>query len=166
VVCGHGVLALEQIGALIGRKLTAEDVELWTWTAVERGFSMPVGQYLAAISLLQVWSRRVAQWWSDGFDLLLTPTIAAPPPPLGTLVASREDPRAGWARLMNLLQFTPAYNATGQPAISLPLYWNAEGLPVGVQLVSAFGREDLLVRIAAQLEQARPWRDRRPPICA
>ena len=166
VVCGHGVLALEQIGALIGRKLTAEDVELWTWTAVERGFSMPVGRYLAAISWLQVWSRRVAQWWSGGFDLLLTPTIAAPPPPLGTLVASREDPRAGWTRLTNLLQFTPQYNATGQPAISLPLYWNAQGLPVGVQLVSAFGREDLLIRIAAQLEQAQSWGDRRPPICA
>jgi amidase len=166
VVCGHAVFALEQIGALLGRRLNAEDVELWTWSVAERGFSMPVGQYLAAIQWLQVWSRRVAQWWSDGFDLLLTPTIAAPPPPLGTLVAKPEDPAAGWARLMALIQFTPQYNATGQPAISLPLSWNAQGLPIGIQLVAGFGREDLLIQVAAQLEQARPWKDRRPPICA
>lgn len=166
VVCGHGVMTLEQIGTLMGRKITAEDVELWTWNAVEPGFAMPAGRYLAAINWLQVWSRRVAQWWADGFDLLLTPIIAQPPPKLGTLVATREDPRGGWKRLMDLLQFTPQFNATGQPAVSLPLYWNAQGLPIGIQLVAAFGREDLLIRAASQLEQARPWEDRRPPICA
>jgi amidase len=67
---------------------------------------------------------------------------------------------------MDLIQLTPPYDATGQPAISLPLYWNAAGLPIGTQLVAAFGREDLLIQVASQAEQARPWRDRRPPICA
>ncbi|MGH7916181.1 MAG: amidase, partial [Candidatus Binataceae bacterium] len=166
VVCCHAVLSLEQIGTLVGRKLTAEDVELWTWAVAERGFTMPAGRYLAAINWLQLWSRRVAQWWAGGFDLLLTPTIAAPPPLLGTLVATPDDPRAGWRRLMELIQFTPAYNGTGQPGISLPLHWSAQGLPIGVQLVAAFGREDLLIQVASQLEQARPWKERRPPICA
>jgi amidase len=98
--------------------------------------------------------------------LLLTPTIAAPPPPLGTLVADPRNPSEGWNRLLDLIQFTPAYNITGQPAVSLPLHWNAEGLPIGTQLVAAFGREDLLIQIASQLEQARPWQDRRPPVHA
>jgi amidase len=97
---------------------------------------------------------------------LLTPTIAEPPPPLGTLVADPANPTGGLRRLMDLLQFTPAYNITGQPAVSVPLYWNHEGLPIGSQLVAAFGREDLLIQVAAQLEQARPWKDRRPPVCA
>jgi amidase len=62
--------------------------------------------------------------------------------------------------------FTAIFNATGQPAISLPLHWTADGLPVGVQLVAPFGREDLLIDVAAQLERAQPWADRRPPVFA
>lgn len=166
VVCGHTALTLEQIGALVGRKIERGDVELWTWNLAERGSQLSAMQYLAAIGWIHAWARRVASWWAGGFDLLLTPTIATPPPPLGTLVADREDPAAGWARLMDVIQFTPPYNATGQPAISLPLYWNAGGLPIGAHLVAAFGREDLLIRVASQLEQARPWKDRRPPVCA
>lgn len=185
VISAHTSLALEQIGALVGRQIGRGDVELWTWLLAERGAQLSAKQYLAAIGWLQVWSRRVAQWWdaglagapagmnpvnaaseAKGFDLLLTPTIATPPPQLGALVAGRENPAAGWARLMDVIQFTPPYNVTGQPAISLPLYWNAAGLPIGAHLVAAFGREDLLIRVAAQLEQARPWKDRRPPISA
>jgi len=166
VVGSHTAAALASIGDRLGRELNAADVELWTWVLAERGQGLSAAQYLAAIQWLQVWSRRVAQWWTDGFDLLLTPTIAEPPPPLGTLIAMREDPARGWARLMDLMQFTPAYNVSGQPAVSLPLYWNASGLPIGVQLVAPFGREDLLIQIASQLEQARPWTHRKPPICA
>jgi amidase len=167
VVSCHTVLALEQIGAMVGRRIGRDDVELWTWTMAERGQSVSAGEYLAAIYWLQVWTRRIAKWWSDEkFDLLLTPTIAEPPPPLGELVTTREDPSSGWERLMEVIQFTPPYNATGQPAISLPLHWNAAGLPIGAHLVAGLGREDLLIQVSSQLEQARPWKDRRPPICA
>lgn len=166
VVASHTVETLDQIGQLVGKTLTQNDMELWTWTFAERGRSLSATQYLAAVNWLQVWTRRVAGWWADGFDLLLTPTIAEPPPPLGILVAPSDNPARGWNRLLELIQFTPQYNATGQPGISLPLYWNAAGLPIGTQLVAALGREDLLIQVASQLEQAWPWKDRRPPIHA
>jgi amidase len=82
------------------------------------------------------------------------------------LVPPPDNPLAGTERVFALIPFTPQFNITGQPAVSLPLYRNRDGLPIGIQLVAAYGREDLLIRVAAQLEQARPWRDRRPPIYA
>jgi amidase len=166
IVASHTALTLEQFGALIGRTLTAEDVESFTWSCAKQGIPISAGQYLAAIQWLQGWSRRAAQWWSDGFDLLLTPTVAVPPPPLGTLIPTPYSFDEALTRIFNLIPFTPQFNVTGQPAISLPLYWNSTGLPIGTQLVAAFGREDLLIQLAAQLEQARPWKDRRPPVCA
>jgi amidase len=166
LVSAHTVMTVDQLGTLLGRKLTAEDFEPWTWNFVTRGVAISASQYLVAINLLQAWSRRVAEWWSGGFDLLLTPTIAEPPVPLGTFVAVQGDPRAGLARLMAAIPFTPFFNVTGQPAISLPLVWNGAGLPIGSQLVAGFGREDVLIQIAAQLELARPWRDRIPPVSA
>jgi amidase len=166
VVACHSVETLNQIGRMVGKTVTKGDVELWTWSVAERGRGLSAAQYLAAMNWLQVWTRRVTSWWTNGFDLLLTPTIAAPPPQLGIFVASSDDPNRGWDRLLDLIQFTPAYNITGQPAISLPLHWNAAGLPIGMQLVAAFGREDLLIRAASQLEQARPWKDRRPQVPA
>jgi amidase len=106
------------------------------------------------------------QWWADGFDLLLLPTLASPPPLLGELVITRDRLAEGLRRLLDLSPYCAFFNITGQPAISLPLFWNSANLPIGVQLVADFGREDLLIRVAAQLEQARPWTDRRPPVCA
>ena len=103
-------------------------------------------------------------WWAEGFDLLLTPTIPEPPPRLGEFDATPTDPLHGFARGGAFVAFTLPFNVTGQPAISLPLHWSSDGLPIGVQLVAAYGREDVLIRVAAQLEAARPWRDRRPPV--
>jgi amidase len=88
--------------------------------------------------------------------------LNGPPPPLGWIT----DPVEGLDRLTAIMQYTAQFNVTGQPAISLPLWWNDAGLPIGVQLVAAFGREDLLIRIASQLETARPWIDRVPPVHA
>ncbi|MGE5617566.1 MAG: amidase family protein, partial [Candidatus Woesearchaeota archaeon] len=99
-------------------------------------------------------------------DLLLTPTCAEPPPRLGEFEAPAENPLAPIVRATPFAIFTAGFNTSGQPAISLPLHMTADGLPVGVQLVAAYGREDVLLRVAAQLEEACPWADRRPSLHA
>jgi amidase len=104
---------------------------------------------------LVIGARGTLSWWQSGFDLLITPTLAQPP-----IAVDEKDPdkiRSGFGL------FTMPYSFTGQPAISLPLHWH-DGLPIGVQLVADYGREDLLLRVAVQLEEAMPWADRRPAI--
>ena len=158
---------LKYWGAVIGRELGPDDVEPCTWALAEQGRAHTGGDLLRAIEEAQSASRRIANWWAqDGFDLLLTPTCAEPPPRLGEFDAPPDNPLAPLLRAIPFGTFTAGFNTTGQPAISLPLHMTAEGLPVGVQLVAAYGREDLLLRIAAQLEQARPWADRLPPVHA
>ncbi|MBO3752818.1 amidase [Streptosporangiaceae bacterium NEAU-GS5] len=102
------------------------------------------------------------------YDLLVTPTLARLPAPHGTLDYDNPDysVRAWLRRLLEYGPFTAPFNVSGQPAISVPLGQSREGLPIGIQLVAAYGREDLLFQVAAQLEQAVPWRDRRPPVFA
>jgi len=155
--------ALDAWSEKTGRQIGPSDVEPMTWAVAELGRSVTGPRYVRAVSFAQTQTRRIARWWAEGFDLLLTPTVAEPPPPLGTFYSPPEDPLRGFLRAGPFGTFTSTFNATGQPAISLPLHWNAQRLPIGVQLVAAYGREDLLIRIAAQLEQARPWADRRPP---
>ena len=94
--------------------------------------------------------------------MLVTPVLNGPPPPIGWL----SDPTEGLFRTIGMMQYTAQFNVTGQPAVSLPIHWTGDGLPVGVQFVAAYGREDLLVRLASQIEQAAPWRDRRPELSA
>ena len=91
----------------------------------------------------------------------MTPTVRTPPPLLGTVLGNTGDPLDDWRQHFGWIPFTPIWNATGQPAISVPV-GEADGLPVGVQLVAAYGREDLLLQVAAQLEQVMPWSARRP----
>ena len=153
--------------AAIGREIGPDDVEPCTWALAEQGRNYTGGDYLRALEEAQRSTRQIASWWADdGFDLLLTPTCAEPPPPLGEFESPPDNPAAPLMRAVPFGTFTAGFNTTGQPAISLPLHWTADGLPVGVQLVAAYGREDLLLRIAAQIEQARPWADRRPPVHA
>ena len=149
-----------------GKTVGPDDVEPLTWALSEMGRSYSAPQLLSTVEWLQRWSRALAGWWASGYDLLLTPTIAEPPPKLGEFGSAPDNPLQGLFRAAGLVPFTPAFNATGQPAISLPLSWNDEGLPIGVQLVSAFGREDVLLRVSTQLEQAQPWADRIPPVYA
>lgn len=149
-----------------GAPIGADDVEPLTWALAERARAVTVPQYLSAVEWLQAWTRRAAAWWADGFNLLVTPTLGEPPPPLGSFRPAPGNPLAGAFRAVPFAPFTYQFNVTGQPAISLPLSWNGEGMPIGVQLAAAYGREDLLIRVASQLEQARPWAERRPPISA
>ena len=152
--------------ARTGRTIGARDVEPMIWAIAEMGRAVTGVEYIQAVEKLHAYSRRVIGWWSDGFDLLVTPTIPEPPPPLGQFDATPTDPLRGFARGGTFVAFTLPFNVTGQPAISLPLHWSGGGLPIGVQLVAAYAREDLLIRVAAQLEAARPWKDRRPPVRA
>ena len=113
---------------------------------------------------MQAWTRRVAPWWVD-HDVLVVPTSPELPVPLGYVAPTNPDPEVG-ARMGRLVEFCSPFDVTGQPAMSLPLHWTDDGLPIGVQLVAAYGREDVLLRLGAQLEEARPWNDRRPPVHA
>jgi amidase len=158
--------ALDAWSRKTGRAIGADDVEPLTWAVAEMGRAVKAADYIATLATMQTQARRIAAWWEDGFDLLLTPTIGEPPPELGQFGSTPDNPFAGWVRAAPFSSFTSTFNATGQPAISLPLFWNRQGLPIGVQLVAAYGREDLLLRVAARLEEARPWRDRRPPVHA
>jgi amidase len=153
---------LREYEALLGRPLRDDELEPRN-LASRRARDLSAVDYLEARTWMSRWARRVAAWWTD-HDLLLTPTVAAPPPPLGWFTA--EGPKREGARIASFIPYTPQFNMTGQPAISLPLHWSADGLPVGVQLVAAYGREDLLVRVASQLEEAAPWSGRRPPFSA
>jgi amidase len=163
---------LRKLATVVGRELTADDVEPVTWAQSEAGRAITAAAYLEAVESLRAWSRRMAERWepddgSRGFDLLLTPTMARPPAPLGGIRG--DDADGAIFAATPYAAFTVPWNVTGQPAMSVPLAWSEVGsavLPIGVQLVAATGREDLLVRVAAQLEAARPWIERRPPVHA
>ncbi len=150
---------------LINRPLVADDFDPWTWFLIERGRRLSAVELLLAREWVNEFSRSTARWWEDGFDILVTSTMATPAPPLGILkLRAGEHPADIGRRMSNLSPFTIPWNVAGNPAISLPLHMTADGLPVGVQLVAAYGREDLLLRVAAQIEQAAPWSNRRPPL--
>ncbi len=147
----------------LGRPFAEEDVEPFTWAMRAPAYPMvSAEQYLEALEWEQEWVARVVRWWHEGHDLLLTPTVGVLPPTLREMEPPPGEPLATVLRVAAQVAFTQPFNLTGQPAISLPLHWTPEGLPVGVQLVADSGREDLLLRVAAQLERAQPWADRRP----
>ncbi|MFQ5381170.1 MAG: amidase [Dehalococcoidia bacterium] len=143
----------------IGRPLTSDDVEPGNWAFYEMGQTIPAAAYIASVQWTHAWQRRMAAWWAEGFDVLVTPTLAGPPPEIGWL----SDPEQGLARVTELMLFTAQFNVSGQPAISLPLHQTAGGLPVGVQFVGPYAGEGLLLRLASQLESAAPWANRLPP---
>jgi len=157
---------LDQLELVVGREIGPDDVEPLTWALAEEGRRRDSGRYLAAVSQHQLITRMIAGWYESGFDLLLTPTLGEPPPPLGSFDDSGDDPVAALMRGAQTATFTAIFNVTGQPAISLPLHWSDDGLPIGIQLVAGFGEEDVLLRVAAQLEEARPWADRAPAAVA
>jgi Asp-tRNA(Asn)/Glu-tRNA(Gln) amidotransferase A subunit family amidase len=150
----------------VGRPLGPDDFDPLNWAMAELGRAVTVGQYLETEDWIGGFTRRLAAWWADGWDLLLTPTLPEPPPPLGYFTPDPAEPTIAGLRAGSFACWTSPFNMSGQPGISLPLHWTPDGLPVGVQLVAAYGREDLLLRVAATLEQAAPWKDRRPPVHA
>jgi amidase len=142
----------------IGRPIGPDDVEASTWEQAEEGRRHSAVEVMVAYNRIAAGTLSALKWWHEGHDILVTPTRAQPPIPLGETDSAKLLAACG--------QFTTWFSFTGQPAVSLPLHWTPDGLPVGVQLVADYGREDLLIRLASQLEQARPWRERRPAVYA
>jgi amidase len=168
IVAANTARALAAWGEAVGREVAESDVEPLTWMMAERGRSLSATDLLERIEYTHRLGRRLAAWWESGFDLLLTPTVGAPPPLIGFLDGTPEEPFRGLMRAAPYGMFTLSFNMSGQPAISLPLYWTkgqpTPGLPIGCQLVAPYGREDLLLQAAAQLEQIQPWIDKLPPL--
>jgi amidase len=155
---------LDEISRLSGVPVTQEGVEPGTWATAELGRSVTGVQFQEAIEFMHGFTRRMAAWWADGHDLLLTPTITEPPPELGQFGATPDNPLNGLFRSAPIVQFTAPFNATGQPAISLPLTGTRTACPSGCSSGRAW--RDLLLRAVAQLEAAQPWADRLPPVHA
>ncbi|MDH3755842.1 MAG: amidase family protein [Acidimicrobiia bacterium] len=150
---------------LLGRDITSE------CEPMTRGLA-EIGQGVTGLDTMIInmamWSitQAVDEWFRSGFDVLLTPTVASPPVPLGTIRTDEDDALASLLQAGDFAAFTPLQNVTGQPAISLPLAESADGLPIGMHFVARHGREDLLLRLAGQLEDAAPWAARIPAVHA
>ncbi len=155
---------LDGIAAAVGRPLTPADVEPYSWALASVGASLTDAAYSASQTWQRAYTAEVSAWWAGDFDLLLTPAAGEPPALLGELLPPPADPLSILPRFERIWCFAAPFSVTGQPAISLPIGRTASGLPVGVQLVAALGREDLLLQVAAQLEATAPWADRRPPL--
>jgi len=157
--------AIDDWGRRTARTPTSDDFEPFVWGFAERGRQITASAYLLALQDLQRAVRDVARFFID-HDIWLTPTLGEPPVLLGTFASTTEDPIALRRRMRAFDPFTYISNATGQPAMSVPLYWNRDGLPIGTHFMGRFGDEATLFRLAAQLEEARPWAGRCPPVCA
>ena len=152
---------VDSLSELAGHPVTADEVDPYNWTSAQRGGTVTAAELMAAEERQQAWSAKVVEWCSK-FDVLLTPTAGCPPMLTADLEPPADKPWKISSAYALIGLFTLPFNATGQPAISLPLQWTAEGLPLGVQFVGGMGREDLLLRLAAELEVAAPWAHRYP----
>jgi len=183
MVCGELGADLEDASSVMRRRPARGELEPATRALALLSRSISAREYAAALRTLDRVTRAVGSFFED-YDALLTPTVAEPPPPVGSLQPSHLENlllrflgAVGSGRLIKALgtldqvadaafdftPWTPLFNVTGQPAMSVPLYWTADGLPVGTHLVGRFADDAVLLRLAGQLERARPWFDRLPP---
>jgi amidase len=163
IIAGDTESTFRAFEAALGRAIGDDEIEERNAAYRRAGQALGAVAYLEARVWIGQWARRMAAWW-EAHDLLLTPTLGAPPPELGWFTA--DGPEGEGRRIVSFIPYTAQFNMTGQPAVSLPLHWTPDGLPVGVQLVAKYGREDVLVQVASQLEQAAPWADKIPPVHA
>jgi amidase len=184
VICGELAADIEDARVLLGRAATRSDLETPTWALTLLGRHITAQEYSSAVRYLQRTARRLGEFF-ERVDTLLTPTVAAPPFPIGALQPPASELMAMKAlgafkagRIMRLIgaleraagkvfdwiPWPPIANVTGQPAMSIPLHWNSAGLPIGVQFMGRYAEESTLFRLAGQLERAAPWKDRHPPI--
>ncbi|MGI9499879.1 MAG: amidase, partial [Geminicoccaceae bacterium] len=156
---------IRQRAKALGRELDPEQFERVTWAMMEKAEGLSATAYVQLLNRLHTISRDIGKFF-ENYDLLLTPTLAQPPVPLGHLDMMSDDLDDYADRLWRFASFTYQFNVTGQPAMNVPLIWNDDNLPIGVQFVGPYGDEATLFRLAGQLERAAPWRDRHPPIFA
>ena len=183
VIAAETCAEVTAIIKLVGQRACILDFEPGTQALAALGKVISAGDYAKALNYLSASSRRIARFFED-HDALLTPTLARPPVPIGSLQMSETESRivqlqsrlnAAWImkalhvidvlaeKTFDFIPYTAVFNVTGQPAMSIPLYWNEEMLPVGMQFAARFGAESTLFRLAGQLERAQPWFDRLPP---
>ncbi len=162
--CTNMGVGLKRFEEQIGRPLTADEFEPMNRVQADVAAHFTAVDYAMAFSAATHFRRALQAWWADGWDLLLTPTVAELPVPLGTFANDPDNPMAAVERAFQFIPFTPPFNMSGQPAINVPVEWTDAGLPVGVQLVAGYGREDVLLQVAAQLESAKPWAHRTPQV--
>lgn len=186
VLCAEVAAEIAHAARALGRTPTPDQFELATWTLAQIGHGLSAAEFVAARRHLLDAALKIGPFFRT-YDVLVTPTLAEPPAPLGSL-----GPKGASATIMKLLgrarasgllkrlthvdpsvdqvyayiPWTPVFNVTGQPAMSVPLHWNAAGLPIGVHFVGRYADEATLFRLAGQLERARPWAGRRPPVSA
>jgi amidase len=162
--CGVGHI-IHHWEAKLGKKLTQDQIEPMTWMSYQAGLKRTGTDYLCALEEVQCFSRKIAHWYDDKhYDIILSPTISVPPAKLVSFEPVQEDAMRGARMISAFLALTYIYNLTGQPAMSIPLFWNNDNIPIGVQFAGRFGDEATLFRLASQLEESRPWVDRKPPI--
>ncbi|NIO41583.1 MAG: amidase [Burkholderiales bacterium] len=183
MVCGETRATIEEAALLFGRKATASQFEADTWAVRLVGTKISASDFAQALRHLKLTARQVGRFFEE-YDVLLTPTLARPPVEMGELQPQGLEAfgikllsRINGARLLHaatgsgalaeqvfdFVPFTPLFNATGQPAMSVPLYWNDKGLPIGMQFVGRYADEATLFRLAGQLERAKPWANKVPP---
>ncbi|MEZ5597039.1 MAG: amidase [Pseudomonadales bacterium] len=165
--CVGTAFPMDSVAQALGRTPSPDNVEATTWACYEDGKRISTAELLSAEAHHNAVRRQVAPFF-ESYDLFVTPTLAGPAAPLGQMNQNRAGLSAmDWTRqVFAYCPFTPLFNTTGQPAISLPLHETATGLPIGVQLVAPFSDESLLFRVASALEEAMPWADRRPRLHA
>ncbi len=187
IICVETRATIEEAEVLLNRKASFKDFEPGTWVVGLLGRQCRAPELSKSLDLAQLTARQIGEFFEKN-DILLTPTLAKPPIPIGSL-QPKESQLATRKELLDKLNngelidrfngieslsehvfefmpYTPLFNVTGQPAMSVPLYWNNDGLPIGMQFVGRYGDEATLFRLASQLEKARPWSERIPPICA
>jgi amidase len=163
VFSNHIALSIAYSGAIAGREPTEQDMEPMSWAIYSMIQKLGAVEGMAAGVQLQAHTRRLISFLSP-YDALLTPALAERPLPLGTLDTAAPEPMSTFTRSGLFTPFTPVFNASGQPGISLPLYEGEDGLPLAVQLVGRPADEGALLALASQLEEALPWAQRRPPV--
>jgi amidase len=160
IAAAHTRAALELRGKVLGREVTPDDVETHTWRTAQHGREVTATDYAHAIRLMHQVGRIIGRFFAR-YDVLLSPTMCRQPHKLGVLAMTGTDPKAYLEAILGTIAFTSPFNTAGTPAMSVPLAWSNEGLPLGVQFAAGFGEDARLFRLAAQLEKAQPWAEKR-----